>query len=79
MYLTLLGKSKRNFETDGQDRSIVSNCTHFELVWNGSEYRVGSIVAANNITMDESLSWNRHVDRTNPTAWEGYWVCVSTS
>jgi hypothetical protein len=67
------------FETDGQDRLIVSNCTQFELVGNGSEYSVESIVAANNIMMDRFLSWNRYVDRTNPTAWEGYWVCVSTS
>lgn len=61
------------------NRSIVSNCTQFELVGSGIEYRVGSIVAVNNITMDKFLSWNQYVDKTNPTAWEGYWVCVSTS
>ncbi len=68
-----------NFGTDEQDRAIVSNCNQFELVGNGSEYRVESIVAANNLTMDQFLSWNQYVDKTNPTAWEGYWVCVSTS
>jgi hypothetical protein len=57
----------------------VSNCTQFELVGGGSEYRVESIVAANNITMDQFLSWNQYLDRTNPGAWEGYWVCISTS
>jgi hypothetical protein len=57
----------------------VSNCTLFELVGNGSKYSVGSIVAANSITMVQFLSWNQYVDKTNPTAWEGYWVCASTS
>jgi hypothetical protein len=57
----------------------VSNCTQFELVGNGSEYSVESIVAANNVTMDQILIWNQYVDKTNPMAWEGYWVCVSTS
>jgi hypothetical protein len=60
-------------------RSIVSNCTQYELVGSGSKHRVENIVASNNITMDEFLAWNQHVDKTNPTAWEGYWICVSAS
>lgn len=68
-----------NSGTDEQDRAIVNSCTQFELVGSGSEYTVESIVAANNITMDQFLSWNQYVDKTNPTAWEEYRVCVSTS
>ncbi|TVY81775.1 LysM domain-containing protein [Lachnellula suecica] len=57
--------------------SITSNCTKFELA--GGGYRVDTIVAQNNITEDDFLSWNAYIDKTNPVAWEGYWVCVSVS
>lgn len=57
--------------------SITANCTKFELA--GGGYRVDTIVAANGITMDDFLSWNSYIDKTNPVAWEGYWVCVSVS
>jgi hypothetical protein len=59
--------------------SITSNCTQFELVGAGSDYRVESIVQQNGITMGEFLEWNAYVDKQDPSAWEGYWVCVSVS
>lgn len=57
--------------------SITANCTKFELA--GGGYRVDTIVAANGITMDDFLSWNSYIDKTNPVAWADYWVCVSVS
>ncbi|EPE35580.1 LysM [Glarea lozoyensis ATCC 20868] len=54
--------------------SITSNCTTFELAGNG--LRVDAIVQQNGITMDGFLSWNAYIDKTNPVAWDGYWVCV---
>jgi hypothetical protein len=60
-------------------RSIVSNCTQYELVGSGSKYNVENIVASNNITMDEFLAWNQHVDKTNPIAWVGITLGRSAS
>ena len=59
--------------------SITSSCTQYELVGSGSDYRVESIVAKNGISMEQFLNWNQYVDRTYPTVWEGYWVCVSVA
>ena len=57
---------------------IVSNCTEFEYI-DDSGIRVDTIVAQNNITMDEFLDWNQYVDPTNPYVWAEYWVCVDSS
>ena len=54
--------------------SIVAECSKFELA--GGGYRVDTIVAQNNITMDQFLSWNQAIPRDDPVAWSGYWVCV---
>ncbi|CAG8950961.1 hypothetical protein HYFRA_00006358 [Hymenoscyphus fraxineus] len=54
--------------------SITSACKKFELV--GSGQRVDSMVAENEITLDDFLTWNAYIDKTNPVAWDGYWVCV---
>lgn len=54
--------------------SIVSSCTTYELV--GAGQTVDSMVAANNLTLDNFLTWNAYIDPTNPVAWGGYWVCV---
>ena len=55
--------------------SITPNCTKFELAGDG--YTVDSIVQQNNITLDQFLGWNAYIDKNNPVAWAGYWVCVS--
>ncbi|KAH8674777.1 hypothetical protein BGZ60DRAFT_404796 [Tricladium varicosporioides] len=56
---------------------IVSTCTKYEFVGNG--LRVDAMVAQNGITMAQFLAWNPAVDKTNPSAWAGYWVCVGSS
>lgn len=53
---------------------IVAECNKFEFV--GSGLRVDAIVAQNNITMDQFLTWNTAVDKTNPSVWAQYWCCV---
>lgn len=49
---------------------IVDTCTTFESM--GSGLRADAIVAQNDITMDEFLTWNTAVDSTTPTVWADY-------
>ena len=53
---------------------IVAECKKFEYA--GAGLRVDAIVAQNNITMDQFLTWNTAVDKTFPSVWAQYWCCV---
>ncbi len=54
---------------------VSTACNKFELA--GAGYRVDTMVKQNNITISDFISWNGWVvDKSNPIAWEGYWVCV---